>query len=440
MNPSWVFVLLFGLAHATPGEEFSQTKLDNWHQRRGPSATGFNPKADPPVHWGPGQNIKWQAPIPGKGSASPIVWGDQVFVLTAVSTDRQADPSAIAKPDPNKKTTAPTNYYQFVVMAFDRATGKLRWQQVAAEQVPHEGHHPSHSYAGGSPTTDGRFLYVSFGSFGNYCYTLDGKLVWKRDLGRMNTRLGWGEAVTPVIHGDSLLLNWDQEGSSALYCLDAATGATRWCTPRDEHTTWTTPLVIPHGGTFQVVMNGTNRIRSYDLSTGKEIWECGGMTTNSIPSPVPGNGIVYCMSGYTGSAALALPLDLTGDVTEQSKYLWKHTAGTPYVASPLLFNDRLYFTKVLEPMLTVLDVKTGKPVIDRARLPNVSTFYSSPVAAAGRIYMVDRDGTTLVLKEGDKLEVLAVNRLNEPIDASPALVGKQLFLRSEHSLFCIEDQ
>jgi hypothetical protein len=137
---------------------------------------------------------------------------------------------------------------------------------------------------------------------------------------------------------------------------------------------------------------------------------------------------------------LALPLDLAGDVTDQSKQLWKHSAGTPYVASPLLFNDRLYFTKVLEPILTVLDVKSGKPVIDRERLPNVTTFYSSPVAAAGRIYMVDRDGTTLVLKQGDKLEVLAVNRLNEPIDASPALVGKQLFLRSERSLFCIEDQ
>ena len=440
MNPTWVFALLIGSTFAPAREDISQTKLDNWNHWRGPLASGFAPKADPPIHWGPGKNVKWQAPLPGKGSASPIVWGDQVFVLTAVSTDRQGDPATLPKPDPKKKTVAPTNYYQFVVMAFDRATGKLNWQQVAAEQVPHEGHHPSHSYAGGSPTTDGKNLYVSFGSFGTFCYTLDGKPVWKRDFGKLNTRLGWGEAVTPVVHGDSLLLNWDQEeGASALICLDAATGQTRWSTPRDEHTTWTTPLIVPFAGAFQVVMNGTNRIRSYDLSTGKEIWECGGMTVNAIPSPIVSDGIVYCMSGYTGSAAVALPLGLTGDITNNSKELWKHSAGTPYVASPLLFNDKLYFTKVLEPFLTVLDVKTGKPVIDRERLPNVSTFYASPVAAAGRIYLVDRDGTTLVLKDGKKIEVLSVNRLNEPIDASPALVGKQMFLRSEHSLFCIEE-
>jgi outer membrane protein assembly factor BamB len=442
MNLSALLAVILGLVLAAPAEDMAQTKLENWSQWRGPLASGYAPKAEPPIHWAPGKNIKWHAPIPGRGSASPIVWCDQVFVLTAVPTDRKADPAALPKVDPKfqKRTEAPPNYHQFLVMAFDRATGKLRWQQLANEAVPHEGHHPSHSYAAGSPTTDGRYLYVSFGSFGNYCYTLDGKLVWKRDLGRLNTRLGWGEAVTPVIHGDALLLNWDQEDSSALYCLDANSGEIRWRAARDEHTTWSTPAVIPYEGKFQVVLNGTNRIRSYDLSTGKELWECGGMTVNPIPSPVDGgNGLVYCMSGYQGSLALALPLGLTGDVTNQGKNLWKHGAGTPYVPSPLLVNDRLYFTKGNEVLVTVLDVKTGKPVIDRERLPTVKSFYASPVAAAGRVYLVDRDGTTLVLKQGDKLEVLATNRLEEPIDASPALVGKQLFLRSERSLFCIEE-
>jgi outer membrane protein assembly factor BamB len=440
MKRFFVLVIFIGVGSSAWADEFEQAKLNNWHHWRGPLADGVGPQSDPPIHWNADKNIKWKAPLPGKGSASPIVWGDQVFVLTAVPTERKLEPGQKPAPDPRfpKKTEAPENYHQFIVMAFDRATGKLRWQQIANEQVPHEGHHPTHSYAAGSPTTDGRFLYVSFGSFGNYCYTLDGKLVWKRDLGRLNTRLGWGEAVTPVIHGDALLLNWDQEGGSALICLDAATGQTRWKADRDEHTTWCTPLVVAHNGQAQVVVNGTTRIRSYDLATGKELWQCGGMTVNPIPSPVSTGNVVYCMSGYQGSAAVAIPLESNGDLTDGDKLLWKHKGGTPYVPSPLLVQNRLYFTQVLEPILTTLDVHTGKAVIDRSRLPNVKSFYASPAGAAGRIYLVDRDGTTVVLKQGDKLEVLAVNRLNEPIDASPALVGKQLFLRGEHNLYCIE--
>src|SRR5262249_8190987 len=161
---------------------------------------GTAPRANPPLTWSETKNIKWKALLPGRGSATPIVWGDQVFIVTAIKTDRVADPKDLPKPPPGfeKKTTAPTNYHKFVVMSFDRSSGKLRWERLGTEQVPHEGHHDSHSYAAGSPTTDGKFLYVSFGSFGIYCYDLVGKLQWQRDLGKLNTRLGWGEAVTPV--------------------------------------------------------------------------------------------------------------------------------------------------------------------------------------------------------------------------------------------------
>jgi outer membrane protein assembly factor BamB len=428
------------LAGAARGDDLSREHLDNWHQWRGPLANGTAPKGDPPVTWDANTNIKWKAELPGRGSATPIVWGDQVFVVTAIKTDRTADPTDLPKTDSKleKKTQAPTNYYQFVVLSFDRATGKLRWRQTAAEKVPHEGHHPTHSYVAGSPTTDGRFLYVSFGSFGIYCYDLAGKLQWQRDLGRLNTRLGWGEAVTPVVHGDALLLNWDQEADSALICLDARTGERRWKATRDEKTSWNTPLVVEHKGKWQVVVNATDRIRGYDLETGQELWRCGGMTVNAIPSPLAADGIVYCMSGYKGSAAAAISLDAAGDVTESDKVLWRHRKGTPYVPSALLAGDRLWFTEMNDPLLTTLDVKTGKPVIDRERLPHLKNLYASPVAAAGRIYVVDREGTTLVLKQGDKLEVLATNRLDDPIDASPVVVGKQLFLRGEKYLYCIE--
>jgi outer membrane protein assembly factor BamB len=416
--------------------------LDNWHHWRGPKACGVAPKANPPIKWDAETNIKWKAPLAGRGSATPIVWGDQVFIVTSIKTKRVAEPADLPKVDPKlpTKTKAPNVYHQFVVLAFDRKTGKEQWRQVAAEKVPHEGHHPSHSYAAGSPTTDGKFLYVSFGSFGIYCYDLDGKLQWQRDLGRLNTRLAWGEAVTPVIVGDSLLLNWDQERDSALLCLDAKTGKTKWRAERDDVTSWNTPFVVEHKGIEQVIVNGTKRARSYDLKTGAELWQVGGMTVNAIPSPVAADGIAYIMSGYTGAGGVAVSLDSRGDLGMNGKTLWRIDKGTPYVPSPLLAGDRLYFTLANREFWTVLDIKTGKAILDRERLPEVSSFYGSPVAAAGRIYLTSREGTTLVLRQSDKLEVLAVNRLDDPIDASPALVGSQVFLRGEQFLYCIEEK
>jgi outer membrane protein assembly factor BamB len=422
-------------------EDLDQERRVNWHHWRGPLASGSSPTGTPPLHWDANTNVKWKAALPGRGSSTPIVWKDQVFVLTAIKTDRTAEPGSLPPADPRfpKKTTAPTNYYQFVVLSFDRGTGALRWRRIATEQVPHEGHHPTHSYAAGSPTCDGRYLYVCFGSHGLYCYRLDGTLVWQRDLGKLNTRLGWGEAVTPVVDGDALLLNWDQEAASALLCLDARTGQTRWKADRDEKTSWNTPLVIHQGDKSQVVVNGTTRIRSYDLASGRLLWTGGGMTVNPIPSPVADSVRVYCMSGYTGSAACAIPLDARGDLAREDQLAWRHGRGTPYVPSPLLLDGRLYFTQANNALLTVLDAAHGTPLLDRVRLPGQTSFYASPVAAAGRIYLADREGVTLVLKPSDKLEVLASNRLDDGFDASPAIAGKQLFLRGQKYLYCLEE-
>lgn len=435
------FTLCFCLAvFAANAQEPWRDPHKNWNQWRGPLGTGFAPFGHPPTKWDDKTNIRWKAEIPGKGSATPIIWGERVFVLTAVKTDRVADAGSLPKVDPKfeVKTKAPTNYYQFLVLCFDRETGKERWRQVATEQVPHEGMHPSHSYAAGSPVTDGRFLYASFGSRGIYCYDLDGKLQWKRDLGLMHTRLGWGEGTSPALHGDTLVVNWDQEADSYIVALDARTGKTRWKKDRDEKTSWATPLIVEHKGRAQVIISATNFVRSYDLSTGDLIWQCAGQTVNVIPSPVLYGDHVICMSGYRGYMACAVPLDSKGDVTTSAKFLWKYDKGTPYVPSPLLVGDRLYFTQQNNPLLTCLDVKTGKPLIDRERLPGIDSFYASPVAAGGHIYLVGRDGTTLVIKQTDKLEILSTNKLNDPIDASPAIVGGQLYLRGEKYLYCIE--
>lgn len=416
---------------------------DNWPGWRGPAANGVAPKsADPPTRWDAKTNIKWKVPIPGRGSATPVVWEDKIFVLTAIETDRLAKPDEMPKVDPKyqTRTTPPKNFYKFDVICLDRETGKEKWRKTAAEAVPHEGHHATHSYAAGSPATDGKRLYASFGSYGVFAYDLDGKQLWHRDFGRMHTRLGWGEAVTPVVHGDSVILNWDQEDNSRLIVLNAATGETKWEAKRDEKTSWNTPLVVEHGKRTQVIVNATTRARSYDLADGKVIWEVGGMTTNAIPSPLAEGGVAYIFSGYGGAASVAVPLDSTGDLGTAGKVNWRYGKGTPYVPSPLLYEGRLYFTAANTPVLTVLDAKSGKPLTTADRLPKLGSLYASPVAAGGRIYIADRTGTTAVLKAGDAPEVLATNPLGEPIDASPVVVGKTLYLRGEKHLFAIEEK
>jgi outer membrane protein assembly factor BamB len=437
------FAFVLGLAMAAGAADDIKTPDNDWPSWRGPFANGAAPaNANPPLKWDAETNIKWKAELPGSGSATPIVWRDQVFVVTAVKTDREAKPDELPKPDPRfgTKTKPPTHFYRFDVLSFDRDTGSLRWRKTSAEAVPHEGHHPTHSYAAGSPATDGKRLFVSFGSFGVCAYDLAGNLLWSRDLGRLHTRLGWGEAVTPAVRGESVVLNRDQEADSKLVVLDAATGETRWEAKRDEKSSWNTPLIVEHNGRTQVIVNGTNRVRSYDLASGKLIWEVGGMTVNAIPSVVADDRVAYAVSGYNGAGAVAVPLDSSGDLTDSDKVIWRYAKGTPYVPSPLLFEGRLYFTQVNTPILTVLDTKTGKPVLNAERLPGVSAFYASPIAAAGRVYFVARDGTTLVIKAGDPLEVLATNKLDDPMDASPAIAGRQLFLRGQKYLYCIEEK
>lgn len=418
----------------------------NWPHWRGPLANGVAPYADPPIEWSQDSNIKWKVALPGKGSSSPIVWDNRIFILTAIKTDREGtakDPpdsrDADAPPRFNPfHIERPTHYYQFVVLCFDRRGGELLWKQVACEVVPHEGLHGDNSYASGSPTTDGRYLYVSFGSQGVYCYDMQGQLQWKRDLGDMRTRMSFGEASTPVLHDETLIVMWDHEEQSMIYSLDAATGETRWEQPRDEPTNWSTPLVVEQDGRWQVVANGTNRVRSYDLESGALIWECGGQTKNAIPSPVSTAGLVFCMSNRGGNAVYAMPLDATGDITDSDRIAWHRDQGAPYVPSPLLYGDRLYMTSSNRAILSCLDAATGEPLINRKRLQDARAFYASPVGAADRIYLVGRKGTCLVLKNRPKLEVLATNKLDDPIDATPALVGRELFLRSQGHLYCIK--
>ena len=433
----WAFscVMLFA------GDASAQISGSNselyWAQWRGPNANGTAANsARPPTKWDLSTNVRWSVKLPGEGSSTPIVWQDQIFLLSAEATTRKTETPPVA--DETSKTVPPDVYYRFWVTSIDRGTGKTRWQRLATEQVPHAGKHQTNTYAAGSPTTDGERLYVSFGSQGIYCYSLDGELIWQSDLGNMTTRFGWGEAVTPVLAGDLLIVNWDHEVGSFITALDARTGKEVWKVDRaKEVTSWNTPLVVENNGRQLLVVNGTDRARAYDAKSGKELWSCGGQTVNAIPCPVRFEDTVICMSGYRGSLAVAIPIDSQGDISGSSQTRWKIEQGTPYVPSPALSGTRLYFTGINADILTCLDARTGKPLAERKRLSGVVSLYSSPLVAGGHVYFVGREGTTVVIKDDESLETVAVNKLSGTIDASPVAVGNDLLLRSWDTLYCI---
>jgi outer membrane protein assembly factor BamB len=452
-------LFLAALASMFSAAAFAAANADstkaNWPRWRGPLANGVAPLAEPPVKWSESENVKWMLRIPGFGTSTPIIWEDQVFILTAIPTGKSARPASAAATAPPSgapeqpprggsdgfgRSEQPREAYQFAVLAVDRATGKIRWQKTAREQVPHEGHHRDHGFASASPITDGEHLFVSFGSRGLYCYDLNGGLKWEKDLGDMQTRNGFGEGSSPALHGDTIVVLWDHEGDDFIVALDKRTGDERWRQKRDEPTTWSTPLIVEHDGKAQVIASATNKIRSYDLSTGQPLWECGGMTVNVIPTAVSDFGLVYATSGYRGSALLAIKLGRAGDLTGTDAIAWEHHKSTPYVSSPLLFGERLYFFAGNNGTLSCFDAKTGKAHFESERIGDLlGGVYGSPVGANGRVYLTGRDGKFVVIKDADQLEVLASNKLDDRFDASPAAVGKQLFLRGHQSLYCIAE-
>lgn len=418
-----------------------QPSQQNWPHWRGPLGTGAAPEGNPPVNWSESTNIKFKVAIPGSGSATPIIWNDRIYLHTAIRTG-SAPAQPAERPAGGRgglSTGKPIVPYQFVLLCLDRLTGKTLWQKTLREEIPHEGHHPTHGFASGSPVTDGRHIYSFFGSRGLYCLDMDGNLLWQKDLGKMQTRNSFGEGTTPALHGNTLVINWDHEGEDFIAAFEASTGNELWRTPRDERTSWATPLILTHGGKPQVVVSATNRIRSYDLATGKQIWECAGMTDNVIPTPVLFNDMVLAVSGYRGNSAMAIRLGREGDLTGTDAIAWKHTRSTPYVPSPLLYGKRLYFLAGNTSVLTCLDAQTGKPLIDARRIESMRDVYASPVGAGGRVYLVGRDGSCAVIKDADALEVLSTPKLDEGIDASPVVVGNDLYLRGQKHLYRIAE-
>lgn len=429
-----VAIVSFCLIRAFAQTESSAARF--WGQWRGPEATGVSRTADPPVEWSETKNIRWKVEIPGRGSGSPVVWGDRVYLTTAVPVGINGEAQHAPR---GGQALIP---HRFVVMAFNRRDGTIVWERMVREEAPHEASHVDNgTWASSSPVTDGEHLFAFFESKGLYAFTMDGELLWQKDFGDKRMRNQFGEGTTPTLHGNRLVIVWDQQGGqSFVVTLDKRTGEELWRVNRDEIDTWATPLVVESGGRRQVIVPGMNRLRSYDLENGRIVWESAGLTMNPIPSPVAADGMVFATSGFRGNNLKAIRLDgASGDITGTPSIVWSLDRDTPYVPSPILYDGILYILKSNNGILSTFDAKTGKPHYQGQRLTSVPNVFASPVGAAGRVYFPGREGATLVIRNSPEFEILATNALDDGFDASPALVDKEIYLRGYKFLYCIAE-
>jgi len=447
------YVCIFAFAAAV-----AFAAADDWASWRGPDNNGVA-RSDAPLNWSDTENIKWKAAIPGRGNSSPIVWGDKIFLTTAIPTGTAAarpvqpvqgpPPGILAqrRGAPRGRGGArggpgggsPQTEHRFVVLCLDKNSGEVLWEQTAITATPHEGFHQEFgSFASGTPVTDGERVYAFFGSRGLYAYDLEGTLAWKKDFGvQMRMRNEFGEGAAPTLHGDVLLLKFDHTGDSFIAAVNKNTGEELWRQSRDENDSWSAPLVLEHEGRLQAIVAASNKARSYDLKTGELIWECAGLGANQIPMPVAADGIVYVMSGYQSPNLLAIRLGGTGDITGTDAVLWTQDRGLSYVSSPVLADGKLYVLNQ-SGMLSCFDAKTGEPYYHQQRLPKPYSFKSSLVAADGKLYMASENDDTVVVGLGENLEILATNTLTGQIFlASPAIVDGDIFLRSTTTLYAI---
>jgi len=436
----------------------------DWPYWRGPQSDG-NARGDAPLRWSDTENIAWKADIPGRGHSSPVIWGDRIFLTTAIRVG--PEPAAPPPPPPPPAGAqgpgsggpggpgrrgpggpggfpgfgggGPQAEHQFVVMALDRKSGKLLWQKTVKTATPHEGFHRQYgSFASNSPVTDGKLLYAFFGSRGLYCLDLDGRPIWEKDFGvAMKMRLGFGEGMAPVLDGDRLIVVFDQEGGSFMVTLDKATGKEIWRVNRDEGTNWAAPLVVTHGGRKQIVVSATSKVRGYDYDSGKLLWEAGGLGANTIPAPVAHNGMVIAMSGYRNPNLLAIKLGREGDLTGTDAIAWTNVKGNSYTPSPVLHGGKLYMLTD-NGQLSCLNAATGEPHYLQTRLPKPYNFKSSPVAVNGKLYLASENEDVIVVKMGETFEVLATNTLkDQTFIATPAVAGGEIYLRGQNHLFCV---
>jgi len=417
----------------------------NWPSFRGEHARGVA-TGTPPVQWdlAKGTNVAWNVAVPGLGHSSPIVWGDRVFVTTAVATSGKEAPPVTGVMDAVGIAMAnDTGEQEWRLYALDRATGRVVWQQTAKKAKPRSNHHRKSSHATATPATDGTFVVALMGSEGLYCYDMDGRLAWKKDLGLMdlglvgNTSVQWGPASSPVIAGDRVMVQNDEQENSYLAAFDLATGKQVWRDSHDELPSWATPLVVRQGDRDLVVTSSPKAIRAVDAATGKEVWHMEDDAPVRVPSPVASGDLVIVTGGYPpgGKSIFAIPLASTKNVSPQ-KLPWRIDRGSPYTPTPLVYDGILYVVTD-NGVLSAYDASTGERVYQSRLGTGVSGFSSSPIAAGGHVYIADEDGDLFVVRAGRSFQVDAATAFGETIFATPAIDGNLLIVRTRGHLIAL---
>jgi outer membrane protein assembly factor BamB len=427
----------------------AQPAPPSWPRFRGPDAAGIADGQRLPTTWNgtTGANIRWKVAIPGLAHSSPIVWGDRLFVTSAISSRSDASFKPGLYGDGDASTDRSSQ--RWVLTAIDRRTGKTIWERTAFEGVPKEKRHIKSTYASSTPVTDGRIVVAYFGSQGLYAFDLSGKPLWQKDLGRLDVgaydlpEYEWGTASSPIIFNDLVIVQADQQKGSFLIALDAKTGATVWKTMREELPSWGTPTVVTTAAGPELVTNASNFVRGYDPQTGQERWRLGGSSKITAPTPIAADGLFVIASGRAPERPVfAVRPGARGDITPapgqttSQGVAWSKTGRGSYMPTPLAYRGLLYVL-ANNGVLDAYTLATGAEVY-RERVPHPgSGFSASPVAADGKIYVSGEDGEIIVIAAGPEFKPVATNSMGEALMATPALSEGVMFVRGAQHLFAI---
>jgi outer membrane protein assembly factor BamB len=441
------FALVFALCPLPFALVFAQTQ--NWPSFRGANASGVADGHPAPVKWNAttGENVLWKTPIPGVAVSSPIVWGDRVFVSTAVSSDPKAGIRTGQYGDVEPVNDATRHSWR--LFALDRRSGKIVWDRVAHEGTPKTKRHPKSSQASSTPVTDGQRVIVWFGSEGLYAYDFNGKELWKRDLGVLNAGwfydpdYEWGIGSSPIIWQNLVIVQCDIQKNSFIAAFDVATGEPVWRTSRDEIPSWSTPTIFDNFGRAELITQATGFTRGYNPASGEELWRLAGNSEIAIPTPVAGAGLVIVTNGYRGVQPIYAikpgskgDITLKGDDTKNDAIAWSTKRGGPYIPTPLIYRDQLYLLQG-NGVVAAHDVRTGQRIYQERLVATGGSFSASPVAADGKVYFASEDGDMYVVQAGPKFELLATNPIGEILMASPAISEGVLYVRGLKNVFAI---
>jgi outer membrane protein assembly factor BamB len=418
----------------------------NWPQWRGPESRGISTEKNLPAEWSNAKNIKWKAPVPGRGHSSPIVWGNYVFLTTAIEGDVIPDAKPpVRKEDYGEAGKHPDGVgadrkHTLKVLCYDRNTGKLLWERTAYEGAVFDYRHRKNTYASGTPATDGKYVFAFFSSEGLYAFDFKGNLVWKADVGKLGTA-SVGSGTSPIVFGNHVIVQCDEDlqkgKGSFIAAFDKKTGNQVWRAAREVNVTWSVPIVVQAKTRAELITSATETIISYDPQTGKELWRAKGLDSNAVPSPITNGEIVVVVSGFPTKITKAIKPGSNGEVKD-SDLAWTYNKGSAYVPSPILYENYVYLMTD-RGILTCLDAKTGEVKYEGGRIPIPATFTASPVAFDGKILLTSEDGDTYIIKAGPKHELLATNSVDEPVYASPAISSGMIFIRGEKNLYCISN-